>query len=120
MTLKEGSNSIIESIKKELKNYFAGNLKNFTTPIQFDGTTFQRCVWQALLEIPFGEVRNYSEQAHRIKKPQAFRAVANANGKNFLSIIVPCHRVINKNGNLGGYGGGIERKAWLLNHEKNY
>lgn len=107
----------ITSIEQELKSYFSGHLKQFMTPIHLIGSDFQKCVWQALLAIPYGETRSYSQQAELIGKPSAFRAVANANGANQLAIIVPCHRIINRNGDLGGYGGGITRKKWLLEHE---
>jgi len=114
-----GSANPIMSIKKELKAYFSGDLKIFKTPIQLLGTPFQQLVWSALMRIPYGETRSYAEQAIAIKKPTAFRAVANANGANQLAIIVPCHRIINTSGALGGYGGGIKRKKWLLDHEKH-
>lgn len=74
--------------------------------------------WQALTLIPYGETRSYAQQAQSLGKPTAYRAVANANGANSLSIIIPCHRIINSSGNLGGYGGGIARKQWLLEHER--
>ena len=114
-----GSANPIRSIKKELKAYFSGDLKNFKTPIQLLGTPFQQLVWSALMRVSHGETRSYAEQAIAIKKPRAFRAVANANGANQLAIIVPCHRIINTSGALGGYGGGIKRKKWLLDHEKH-
>lgn len=107
----------IESIQSELINYFAGKLKQFKTPLQLIGTSFQKCVWQELQKIPYGQTRSYLEIAQAINKPTAFRAVALANGANPLSIIIPCHRVINHNGLLGGYGGGIQRKEWLLSQE---
>lgn len=113
-----GNTSQLVSIRKELKAYFAGNLEKFNTPIQLLGTSFQQLVWSALLRIPYGKTRSYAEQAISIKKPTAFRAVANANGANQLSIIVPCHRIINTSGALGGYGGGLKRKKWLLEHEQ--
>jgi len=106
------------SIQQELDLYFAGDLKEFKTPIVFSGTTFQQRVWEQLQKIPYGETRSYAEIATAIGQPTAFRAAANANGCNQLAIIIPCHRVINSNGKLGGYGGGIENKRWLLNHEK--
>lgn len=112
--------SPIKSIEKELKAYFEGKLKQFKTPIQWVGTDFQRQVWQALCNIPYGETSSYVDQAKSIHKPTAYRAVANANGKNQLAIIVPCHRVIRSQGGLGGYAGGVAKKAWLLAHEKKY
>lgn len=117
--IKEKSNPITTTIKDEIKAYFKGSLKTFTTPFHLNGTPFQERVWQSLLTIPYGETRSYQEQASLIDKASACRAVANANGKNRLAIIVPCHRIINHNGGLGGYGGGIDKKAWLLEHEKS-
>ena len=82
------------------------------------GSPFQKIVWEELMRITFGETRSYGDQAAAMGKPTAYRAVANANGANQLAIIIPCHRIINTNGELGGYGGGISRKKWLINHEK--
>ncbi len=84
------------------------------------GTQFQQTVWQNLLKIPYGQTRAYLELAQTIAKPKSCRAVANANGANRLVIIIPCHRVITVNNKLGGYNGGLERKIWLLNHEKQF
>ena len=84
------------------------------------GSPFQRQVWQVLCGIPYGETRSYAEEAMYMGKPSAYRAVANANGANQLAIIIPCHRVIASDGTLGGYGGGIAVKQWLLEHEKRY
>jgi AraC family transcriptional regulator of adaptative response/methylated-DNA-[protein]-cysteine methyltransferase len=113
-----GSAQPIESIQAELADYFAGKLKKFKTPLNLLGSPFQKRVWEELLKIPHGETRSYLEIAKAIGKPTAFRAVALANGANQISIVIPCHRVINNNGQLGGYGGGISRKEWLLAHEK--
>lgn len=113
-----GTAAPICSIENELKAYFDGSLKTFKTPIFLFGTPFQQLVWRSLIDIPYGETRSYAAQAHIIKKPSAFRAVANANGANQIAIVIPCHRIINGNGRLGGYGGGIARKEWLINHEK--
>lgn len=113
-----GRTTVIDSIEEELANYFAGKLKNFKTPIHMLGSPFQKMAWQELINIPYGQTRSYMEQAQAIGKPTAFRAVANANGANQLAIIIPCHRIINSNGELGGYGGGIIRKQWLINMEK--
>ncbi|CEG58512.1 bifunctional transcriptional activator/DNA repair enzyme AdaA [Legionella fallonii] len=115
-----GSTPAIVSIEKELHDYFAGHLKEFVTPVHFIGSSFQKSAWQQLLRIPYGETRSYSKQAETLGKPTAFRAVANANGANQFAIIVPCHRIINLNGKLGGYGGGIARKKWLLEHERRH
>jgi AraC family transcriptional regulator of adaptative response/methylated-DNA-[protein]-cysteine methyltransferase len=114
-----GTNALIRSIQDELAQYFAGTLKVFTTPLSFIGTEFQQTTWRALQQIPHGETRSYAKLACMIEKPTAFRAVANANGANPISIVVPCHRVINSNGKLGGYAGGISRKEWLLRHERD-
>ncbi len=119
-TIVFGETAPINNIKKELDAYFAGVLKHFKTPIHILGSTFQKEVWHALLNIPYGYTKSYGEQAITIGKPSAPRAVANANGKNQLALIIPCHRIIRNNGDLGGYGGGIEKKAWLLEHEKKY
>ncbi|MCD6055387.1 MAG: cysteine methyltransferase [Gammaproteobacteria bacterium] len=114
-----GDTAPIRSVSKELSAYFERKLKNFRTPLHLLGSAFQQSVWEALLAIPYGERRSYAEQAKALGKPQAYRAVANANGANRLAIIVPCHRIINSNGELGGYGGGLARKEWLLKHEKS-
>lgn len=113
-----GSSRIIKQIESELALYFAGKLTEFTTPVCLIGTPFQRKVWEKLQEIPFGKTYSYAELAKMIGRPTAYRAVANANGANQFAIIIPCHRVINNDGKLGGYGGGIARKEWMLNHEK--
>ncbi|EKD71251.1 MAG: hypothetical protein ACD_46C00229G0002, partial [uncultured bacterium] len=113
-----GKTPPISSIEKELVFYFDGKLKEFHTPLFFLGSPFQKQVWEELKKIPFGETRSYLDIAKTIKRPSSFRAVAQANGANQLSIVIPCHRVINTNGELGGYGGGITRKQWLLNLEK--
>ena len=102
----------------ELHRYFDGELHEFKTPIAWVGTKFQRQVWEALRRIPFGETRSYTQLAGAVGRPTAVRAVAQANGANPLALIVPCHRVINANGKLGGYGGGLSRKAWLIQHER--
>jgi AraC family transcriptional regulator of adaptative response/methylated-DNA-[protein]-cysteine methyltransferase len=117
-TIVTGNAMPIESVKTELAAYFNGSLRQFTTPIHMMGTPFQQSVWKALQNIPYGKTKSYGEQANIIGNASAFRAVANANGANQLAIIIPCHRVINGNGKLGGYGGGINRKQWLLHFEK--
>lgn len=103
--------------RRQLEEYFAGTRRDFDLHIRLHGTAFQRQVWKALMEIPYGETRSYGEQARRIGVPDAARAVGAANGQNPVSIVVPCHRVIGASGALTGYGGGIERKRWLLAHE---
>lgn len=106
--------------KQQLSAYFAGRLTEFDLPLQLRGTPFQQRVWEALQTIPYGTVLSYGELANKIGQPNASRAVGLANGRNPVSIVVPCHRVIGANGKLTGYGGGIERKQWLLNHERDY
>lgn len=112
-----GAPTSIQSIERELKEYFDGKRQRFETPFRMIGTPFQKRVWNALLDIPYGQTRSYLELAKAIGNPKAFRAVANANGKNQLGIIVPCHRVVQSNGDLGGYGGGVENKKRLLQLE---
>jgi methylated-DNA-[protein]-cysteine S-methyltransferase len=103
-----------------LKSYFAGELRSIDAlPTQTGGTPFQREVWRSLREIPCGTTVSYGELAKRIGRPKAVRAVGLANGANPIGVVVPCHRVIGSSGSLTGYGGGIERKRWLLNHECN-
>jgi methylated-DNA-[protein]-cysteine S-methyltransferase len=102
---------------RELDAYFAGALQKFTLPLDLRGTPFQKAVWDALLGLPYGETQAYSDIARAIGKPAAVRAVGLANGANPVSIIVPCHRVIGKSGDLVGYGGGLERKRALLELE---
>ena len=117
-TIIPGKTDLIISIEKELALYFDGKLSHFKTPLSLLGSPFQRQVWNELLKIPPGETRSYLDIATTIGKPTACRAVALANGANQLAIIIPCHRVINANGALGGYAGGISRKEWLINLEK--
>lgn len=113
-----GDNAILQLIGHELEDYFSGKNMHFTTPIHVFGSPFQQTVWKALQTIPLGQTWSYSDLAAAIKKPTAMRAVANANGANQLALIIPCHRVIRANGDIGGYGGGVHRKVWLLEHEK--
>ena len=115
-----GMTEPLRSIERELKSYFEGKLKKFETPLFLLGSPFQKKVWQALLKIPYGTTRSYAAQAVSMSEPKATRAVANANGANQLAIVIPCHRIINSNGELGGYGGGIARKEWLLQHEAKH
>lgn len=110
-------NALTDACKQQLTEYLAGKRKQFDLPLMQQGTDFQKSVWRALTEIPFGKTLAYVDIAQQINKPSAVRAVGAANGKNPISIIVPCHRVIGRNGRLTGYAGGIERKAWLLTHE---
>lgn len=101
----------------ELNEYFAGRRKKFTLKLAPEGTAFQQKVWQAVYEIPFGQVTTYQAIAKQIKKPQAGRAVGHANGRNPISLVIPCHRVIGSNGDLCGYGGGLDLKKQLLEFE---
>jgi len=103
--------------KQQLRAYFAKALTVFDLPIKFNGTDFQCKAWNALLKIPYGKTVSYRDQAIAIKAPKAVRAIGLANGKNPIAIVVPCHRVIGSNGKLTGYGGGLPRKQWLLEHE---
>jgi AraC family transcriptional regulator, regulatory protein of adaptative response / methylated-DNA-[protein]-cysteine methyltransferase len=119
-SLEEGENKHLRNLRKQLKEYFNGNRKTFDIPLITPGTKFQKAVWKELQNIPFGSTRTYSEQAIALKIPESVRAIANANGMNRISIIIPCHRVIGSEGRLTGYGGGLKRKRWLLDHEKKY
>lgn len=116
----ECGNPLFKLLKNELQQYFNGTLKTFKTPIKFLGTEFQKLAWQKLQQIPFSTTKSYLEQAQAVGKPLAYRAVANANAVNKIAIIVPCHRIINHNGKMGGYAGGISKKQWLLKHEQKY
>lgn len=113
-----GSTEPIKSITLELQFYFDGILTEFQTPLHLLGSPFQKLVWEELMRIPYGVTRSYRAQAEAIGKNKAYRAVANANGANQLAIIIPCHRIINSNGDCGGYSSGIARKQWLIDHEK--
>ena len=106
--------------REQLIAYFDGKLQKFDLPLAPAGTEFQKLVWKALLDIPFGATESYGALAKRIGQDGAARAVGLANGHNPIGIVIPCHRVIGANGSLTGYGGGIERKQWLLNHERNH
>ncbi len=108
---------VLKHVRKELDEYFAGRLKQISTPVAFGGTPFQNSVWQELQRIPYGETISYLELAKRIDNQKAVRAVGMANGANPIGVAVPCHRVIGADGSLTGYGGGLERKRWLLAHE---
>ena len=119
-TIIAGENTHIQQAKQELKEYFSGKRKYFDVALHTPGTVFQNRVWDSLKSIPYGETSSYQRQAEMIAKPKAIRAVASANGFNRVSVMIPCHRVIAKDGKLTGYGGGLERKRWLLEHEKKY
>lgn len=115
---QEVDNPVLLTAKKQLDQYFKGERKIFELPLEIEGTEFQQSVWQQLLEIPYGNTFSYKEVAEAIGNNKAYRAVGNANNKNRFPIIIPCHRVTASNGNLGGYGSGVWRKKWLLQHEK--
>lgn len=115
--LEEGSNRHLELLKKELEKYFSGSLKKFTVPVAVKGTPFEMRDWEQLLEIPYGSTISYGELARRMGNANASRAVGRANGANYLSIVIPCHRVIEANGKLRGYGGGLWRKQHLIDLE---
>jgi methylated-DNA-[protein]-cysteine S-methyltransferase len=103
--------------RTQLDEYFAGTRREFDLPLHATGTAFQLRAWRGLCDIPYGETVSYGEQATRLGSPNAFRAVGSANGQNPISIVVPCHRVVGANGSLVGYGGGLDAKRWLLQHE---
>jgi len=118
-TLEPASNP--SGLSDTIKRYFAGELASIDAlPVQTAGTPFQREVWRALREIPHGSTVSYGKLAEQIGRPNAVRAVGLANGSNPIGVVVPCHRVIGSNGSLTGYGGGIERKRWLLEHENKH
>ncbi|WP_347561208.1 methylated-DNA--[protein]-cysteine S-methyltransferase [Senegalia massiliensis] len=115
---KEKHNELNLKCKRQLEEYFDGNRKEFFIPIKTQGTKFQEKVWNALRTINYGEVCSYGDIAKEINNKKAYRAVGNANNKNNISIIIPCHRVIGSNGKLVGYGSGLWRKQWLIDHER--
>ncbi len=114
-----GKNKFLDQVQVEFSEYLDGNRKTFSVPLDTPGTEFQQKVWKILQEIPYGETWSYKEQAIRIGNTKAIRAVAGANGANRVAVIIPCHRVIGSNGDLTGYGGGLSRKKWLLDLEKD-
>ena len=118
LSISPGENELLERLRGELRLYFAGRSKRFSLPLDFPGTEFQVKVWKALLGIPYGETRSYEDIARKLGSPGAVRAVGHANGQNRIGIVIPCHRVVNKNGDLGGYGGGLWRKKRLLELEQ--
>ena len=109
--------SCLKDCVTQLKEYFEGNRKVFDLKLNPSGTDFQKRVWKSLLEIPSGKTKSYLEQSKILGDPKAIRAVASANGKNPMSIVIPCHRIIGSDGSLTGYASGLWRKKWLLNHE---
>lgn len=116
-TFRTGKTDLSHLVEQELEAYFAGELNEFTVPIRTSGTPFQTAVWEEIRRIPFGSILSYSEQAQRMGMPRAVRAVASANGRNRIAIIIPCHRIIGVGGRLSGYGGGLWRKRRLLELE---
>ena len=112
------TDTVLATTARQLDTYFAGRLRTFDLPLALVGTPFQHRVWSALRAIPFGETRSYGQLAKAIGKPSAMRAVGAANGRNPIAIVVPCHRVIGADGSLTGFGGGIERKKFLLSLEQ--
>jgi AraC family transcriptional regulator, regulatory protein of adaptative response / methylated-DNA-[protein]-cysteine methyltransferase len=112
-----GNNPLLDLLRNQLREYFARQRRDFDLPLAYPGTTFQEKVWSSLLRIPYGETRSYLQLAHTIGDVKATRAVGTANGMNRIAIVIPCHRVINANGELGGYGGGLWRKRILLDLE---
>ncbi|WP_380875573.1 methylated-DNA--protein-cysteine methyltransferase [Sphingomonas sp. DBB INV C78] len=115
--VEDADHPILTQTEKQLSEYFRGTRRAFDLPLDFKGTDFQKSVWRALLTIPFGETRSYADIARAIGRPTAFRAVGAANGKNPVSIVAPCHRVIGTNGTLTGFAGGLEAKRHLLGIE---
>lgn len=113
-----GPHPVLAEASRQLRAYFEGGLRAFDLPLAPAGTAFQHAVWHALLKIPFGQTQSYTHIARAIGNPAAVRAVGLANGRNPISIIIPCHRVIGADGSLTGYGGGLDRKRWLLEHEE--
>ena len=118
LTLSNTSTPLLENCVKQLEEYFTGKRRSFSLPMHLVGTEFQQKVWHALMSIPYGETISYKEESQRVGNEKAIRAVAQANGANPLPIVIPCHRVINANGNLGGYSSGVDKKQFLLNLER--
>ena len=115
-----GENEHTRQAEKEISDYFAGQRRHFDLALDLPGSAFQRLVWQGLQDVPYGQTTHYQCLAERIDKPLAVRAVAAANGANRVAIVIPCHRIIGKNGTMTGYGGGIARKKWLIEHEARH
>jgi methylated-DNA-[protein]-cysteine S-methyltransferase len=116
--VEDSRHPVLKRVERQLQEYFAGNRTAFDLNLDFIGTEFQKKVWNALLAIPFGQTRSYAQIANEIGAPRAARAVGAANGKNPISIVTPCHRVIGSNGNLTGFAGGLDAKQYLLSHER--
>ncbi|SEA61794.1 methylated-DNA--[protein]-cysteine S-methyltransferase [Alkalimonas amylolytica] len=118
VALASPTSALLKEAAKQLENYFLGALQHFSIPLAPAGTAFQQQVWQALRQIPFGATCSYQQIANAIGNPKAVRAVGMANSRNPVAIVIPCHRVIGANGQLTGYAGGLDKKAWLLQHEQ--
>ncbi len=116
--LEQPDHPVLAACRDQLDGYFDRTRTAFDLPLDLRGTEFQRTAWKALADIPYGSTITYGEQANRIGRPQAVRAVGTANGRNPVSIVLPCHRVVGSNGSLTGFAGGLDTKAWLLAHEK--
>jgi O-6-methylguanine DNA methyltransferase len=112
-----GGSAVLSQLKREMDAYFSGELKEFSIPLEPSGTAFQQQVWKQLLKIPYAKTSTYGEQAAAMGNPLVIRAMASANGKNPIAVVIPCHRVIGADGSLTGYAGGLWRKQWLLAHE---
>lgn len=112
------SNAILDRTATQLREYFEGTRRTFDVPLELRGTDFQQSVWLALAEIPFAETSTYSKQAAAVGRPRATRAVGSANGRNPLSIVLPCHRIVGADDRLAGFAGGLDTKRWLLDHER--
>ena len=113
-----GEHPLMEKVQKQLDEYFKGSRSQFDLPLFIKGTEFQESVWQQLLQIEYGQTVSYESIAKKLGKPKGQRAVGKANGDNRIAVIIPCHRVIRQNGELSGYGGGVRRKEWMLDHER--
>lgn len=114
------SNKVLDEAARQLTQYFEGDRCTFELPLELEGSDFQLAVWRALLEIPYGETRSYRDMAQTVNRPKGFQAIGQANTSNPVPIIVPCHRVINADGSMGGYGGGLDRKRALLTLEQQH
>jgi AraC family transcriptional regulator of adaptative response/methylated-DNA-[protein]-cysteine methyltransferase len=119
MAMSPGSNNFVDQLESQIREYFTGERTEFNLPLDLKGTRFEMAVWEQLVRIPYGETRAYGKIAAILGKPGAARAVGRANGANYLAVVVPCHRVIQEDGQLRGYGGGLWRKQYLLDLEKN-
>ena len=117
--MQPADHPILDAVETQLHQYFAGERVAFDVPLDLQGTDFQTAVWRALADIPFGETSTYGEQARRIGRPNAARAVGAANGRNPVSIVLPCHRIVGKDGSLTGFAGGLDTKRFLLDHERS-